>query len=699
MIDVITKQVCYEGKTPDKICILLAQLRNTFFQEKENFFRLQEPEKRLNQIKEIILKMNYRLNGFQGVDFLLFPEGSIPFKYKNEILDFIVTNVRKESFLLLCFDHIELLDFVDLLKKSENSKKKKYVEKIEGITNYDSLKKEKPVNCFMLIHKKSSQEFEYFVQAKISPFHGECKIDPRDLFNGQYVIFIKSKLANFLFFICRDFIARNDKEGPFIFNALRDRLKKIRKDDEKIIDFIFVPQCNPDPENRRFIFNVLSFYEGHFIPPLAAEKSYVVFLNTDKRTELHGISKDNGFGETSVYFPGKLRESQRLETEYEISFPEENINKLRLVSPYERLYFIGLEKLRNLARSHSSFPARILHIEEKCGGSWTEKKSHTVSEGFLPKNFQEYVLTEILLRNVSVPSNDFNRVFSSICKISYRDYLDQKTERTISLDNLNLQISLSTTFDMICGTDIYKKLRILDFRDYSINTFFKYFAEKVDSIEIKESSVLFDFVKRTYNDILDLITSSDYATMPISEEQRLVFEIFCSLDSFLLEKNVSFKLTRFSIVQIARFICLNYESNKGSNILDQFLRKVEIQEVTEETIEWIESEMAHLVVESLKKFCSKKIIHDFENSEIGVEIVLDALKSNGIVRFLNSLYEGTNLPGKEISNELKNIEIRLSNLEEIKKRKYREGFPVSSVGSLVENNRDLIKAILNSNQR
>jgi WD40 repeat protein/tetratricopeptide (TPR) repeat protein len=311
---------------------------------------------------------------------------------------------------------------------------------------------------------------------------------------------------------------------------------------------------------------------------------------------------------------------------------------------------------------------------------------------------RECMLFEILLQKLSIPPNELDIIFDAVCGMSYQDFLNLKaTARESYLGKISSKSSIPAVFDMLEREGILEKLRIHDFENSEINSFFEYLAKQIVDAEVDTGSNLFRFIERSYQDICNLIISSNYSQLPLTGNQKTILHVFNLLDLFLLNENFSMKLPREAILQIAKFISVNYEDNEASTIFDQFMRKTEVQETRETTICWLEEEIAHLIAESLKKFCSNQLIHDFEHSEISPEALLDALSCNGVIRFLNSLYRGTPVPrNAEVDDQLRKVNERLCILERIKKEKYKQGYRVSGIGSLIEINGDMVEAILSS---
>lgn len=311
---------------------------------------------------------------------------------------------------------------------------------------------------------------------------------------------------------------------------------------------------------------------------------------------------------------------------------------------------------------------------------------------------RECMLFEILLRKLSIPPDEFDRIFGAVCGMSYHEFSNLKAAvRKSYLGKISSKSNIAAVFDMLRGEGILEKLRIIDFESSEINSFFEYLAKQIVDAEIDTDPNLLNFIKKTYQDICNLIISSNYSQLLLTGNQKIILHVFNLLDLFLLNKNFSMKLPKESILQIAKFISVNYEDNEASTIFDQFIRKTEVQDVQETTICWVEDEIAHLIAESLEKFCSSQLIRDFGCSEVSPGAVLDALSSNGVIRFLNSLYRGTPVPrNAEIDEQLRRVDERLCMLEGIKKEKYKQRYRVSGIGSLIEINRGMVEAILSS---
>src|SRR3990172_9308444 len=154
-------------------------------------------------------KTNPRDGGLNRTKFLAFPEGSIPFRYKDEIVQLIDGRFPFNSVVILGFEHIPFRQYWQLLTEYRTFNEEAY----ELVLNQRAAEAEdRPVNWCMIVVKDDTGRLHCYLEAKTHPFFGEEFLDePRDLYRGRHIYLFRSTFIpfNFIVLICLDYIYRD----------------------------------------------------------------------------------------------------------------------------------------------------------------------------------------------------------------------------------------------------------------------------------------------------------------------------------------------------------------------------------------------------------------------------------------------------------------------------------------------------------
>ena len=114
MVEIIEKFIPF-GVSPEEDCpILLAQLPNQLRYQRF-LYQVADPEQKWAMVKPILEVVTSGEGHFNRTKFLAFPEASIPFRYKDEIVRFIDGRFPSNSVVILGFEHIRFSQYWQLL--------------------------------------------------------------------------------------------------------------------------------------------------------------------------------------------------------------------------------------------------------------------------------------------------------------------------------------------------------------------------------------------------------------------------------------------------------------------------------------------------------------------------------------------------------------------------------------------------------
>ncbi len=180
-----------------------------------------------------------------GNNFIIFPENSIPFQYLPQIHS-IFNNAESE---FVCILPVARVPYPVYKAAFPN----------ECLGSLFSNATNKYIN-FIRIYIKAKGSLLSLNQLKFSESADEASmISNQGLQLGDTIYAFESNWGNFLFLICRDFIAEPENGRLKSLNdSIREYAEKIYQQCGKYLDYIFIPTCNTDQEV--FIINSAAFF-------------------------------------------------------------------------------------------------------------------------------------------------------------------------------------------------------------------------------------------------------------------------------------------------------------------------------------------------------------------------------------------------------------------------------------------------------
>ena len=305
-------------------------------------------------------------SGFGRTRFVAFPEGSIPFHYKDEILQLIERRFPPNTVIILGFEHIPFKHYCQLL-----SEYRAFNEEAHALVTKErkAVEQERPVNCYLTAVKDDSGWLQCYIEAKTHPFFGEEFLDQsHDLYKGRYLYLFRSSLSpvNFMVLICLDYIYR-DRHGSNAIAIIRKANELFYKQRQQL-DLLFVIQCNPKPEHKVFLDTTIGFYGEHLILTPGVKYGATLFLNSSGDTSIEGVTLGT-FGYSSVVVHKDRRLPSTAVAEYSTDdLSGGPVSRLRF-GPETRLYFVELSLFHSRDPRTTRTPVKILGIF-----CWKEEK-------------------------------------------------------------------------------------------------------------------------------------------------------------------------------------------------------------------------------------------------------------------------------------------------------------------------------------
>lgn len=194
------------------------------------------------------------------IPFIVFPEGAIPTKDPDglEIVASKMQDLTDEVIFIGGLEGMSPQDFDELMCKypppSESSKA------LFGDGSF--------VNACVIAIKCANNDISWHFQAKLAPSKWE---QGRSMAEGQRVLYFQDNNLAFVCQICFDHIAKRGRES--LNEALCYRLCQLEQPNSTPLDFLFLPQCNPKPEDDKFHQNtrsILTYQERLFNTDLTA---------------------------------------------------------------------------------------------------------------------------------------------------------------------------------------------------------------------------------------------------------------------------------------------------------------------------------------------------------------------------------------------------------------------------------------------
>ena len=377
---IVSQKIDFETPEDREFVISLAQVPVRLRSPKppDSIYNHENPSKQWKLVKEILRKVKEAtFEREHTVDILLFPELSIPFSDENKdyILDYVKKEIEPPFIGIFPFDNIDLEKFSFLLKKSDNDKAEENANEIRDTEDFQNNGKDIPVNFCSVVIKPKKGKLQEFIQAKNAPSTYESLSHHiHQVYNYKYLHWFNSNNIDFIVLICSDFI----KKMPQLKETTLSEMSKEGKEkwfrEKKKLDFLFIPQLNPKPNDVLFRCAKKVFYISPENESLS-EDAYVISLNASLGSSSSSLSASPVFGNSSIISHTNEYSLQTLDYDYD----DPNLKEFKLTNPLPRLYFLRLILSPDYNYDPSAFQSPIIatpiikSIEDE-GDKWIMSK-------------------------------------------------------------------------------------------------------------------------------------------------------------------------------------------------------------------------------------------------------------------------------------------------------------------------------------
>jgi hypothetical protein len=379
MVELIEKFIPLRPPAEDRLSMLLAQIPSRL-RYRNYSYQLVDPQAQWAAVERILRMVARREDELDQATFLLFPEASVPFQYKDDLLAIIQRELQPNTVTIAGFEHISLRQYWQLLAEYDAHNAEAHRLTAEGMNRAEA---DRPVNWCLVAVKDDRGELRCFVEAKTHPFFGEEFLDqPRDLYRGRYLYLFRSQCAplSFVVLICLDYIYR-DRHGSNILTIIR-RTNEIYYRERQPLDLLFVIQCNPKPEHPVFRDAAIGFYGEHLIFTPGVKNATTILLNTSAETTVEGVVEERGgFGHSAVLVHKNRRLPATAVAEYSTDQPGGGpVSRLRFGAE-TRLYHLDLSLFHERDPRTSRSPIKILSVHGMRAGQWRKLEGDEIISG------------------------------------------------------------------------------------------------------------------------------------------------------------------------------------------------------------------------------------------------------------------------------------------------------------------------------
>ncbi len=379
MVELIEKFIPLRPPAEDRLSMLLAQIPSRL-RYRNYSYQLVDPQGQWASVERILRMVARREDELDQATFLIFPEASVPFQYKDDLLAIIQRELQPNTVTIAGFEHISLRQYWQLLAEYDAHNAEAHRLTAEGMNRAEA---DRPVNWCLVAVKDDQGELRCFVEAKTHPFFGEEFLDqPRDLYRGRYLYLFRSQRAplSFIVLICLDYIYR-DRHGSNILTIIR-RTNEIYYRERQPLDLLFVIQCNPKPEHPVFHDTAIGFYGEHLIFTPGVKNATTILLNTSAETTVEGVVDERGgFGHSAVLVHKNRRLPATAVAEYSTDQPGGGpVSRLRFGAE-TRLYHLDLSLFHERDPRTSRSPIKILSVHGLRAGQWRKLEGDEIISG------------------------------------------------------------------------------------------------------------------------------------------------------------------------------------------------------------------------------------------------------------------------------------------------------------------------------
>ena len=298
MVQIIEKKINLEFPLGHHLHCMVAQIPNRLRKVQQGFV-ITDPNEKWEQVRKLLDLLIAGEGNLKKLNFLMFPEASIPYSRFDDMLEIIGRDFRPNTVTVFGVETIRLHRYRELLERfrEDNDEAIEPVDRdIEGGNVLEI-----PVNWCCIAVKEATGKLRVFLEAKSHPFHGEEFLDKyHDLYRGRHFYLLRARPScfNFMALICLDYLYRDLYKSNI--KQIIDHANQLYFTTRLGLDAIFVIQCNPKPEHHSYREVISGFYGEYLEDTPGVRETVTVFGNSSSESTLEGVPATTGFGHSYV---------------------------------------------------------------------------------------------------------------------------------------------------------------------------------------------------------------------------------------------------------------------------------------------------------------------------------------------------------------------------------------------------------------
>ena len=297
MFQIVEKELLIKFPLMRHLHVLSCQIPNNL-DRRDFIYHLADPEGNWKTICSILDLVISGPGNLKKINFIFFPESSLPFSRVPEALDKL-DNFRPNTVCVIGLGPITLGDYKNLLQQFDSDNEEALTSVIEDLDSgaIESL----PVNCCMISVKEDDGRQRVFFEAKSHPFVGEETLDSDHyLYRGKIFPFFRCKLScyNFMALICLDYAYRDIYQSNI--NVIIEKSNQLFFETRQKLNLLAVIACNPKPEHHAFGDVARGFYGEYLARSPGIDDTVTLFCNSSEDTISPDCGPNTHYGHSSV---------------------------------------------------------------------------------------------------------------------------------------------------------------------------------------------------------------------------------------------------------------------------------------------------------------------------------------------------------------------------------------------------------------
>lgn len=330
-------------------------------------YAIRDPEEQWRTLSSV-LEVCAESERFQKLHFLLLPEAAVPASRLNDVLSVVKERFQPSTVAMFGMEHVPLRSYLELLRRFDldNGPAIATVERDLAAGALPEI----PVNCCCVAVKEAGGRLRVFLEAKSHPFQGEEFLDKAgDLYRGGHFWWFRAHPAffHFMALVCVDYVYR-DLYGSNI-RLIVDHANREYFAARRMLDALFVLQCNPKPEHRAYRDVLTGFYGEYLEDTPGIRETVTVFGNSSEESDLDHPAAGT-FGVSSVILGARHKLARVTTPEFSTDdFRGAPVSRLRFGTA-TRLFYFNLPLHHELDPRSTHQPLKVHAVLGRSGNHW-----------------------------------------------------------------------------------------------------------------------------------------------------------------------------------------------------------------------------------------------------------------------------------------------------------------------------------------